>query len=363
MRRNVYSKQALFVDRLKPLLLSAVLLLSTLTFSGCANSQEPVQRLFYAMDTAMQLTAYGKQAEPAINAAVQRVNEIEALSSAYISGSDVAKINAAAGKAAVVVSPEVLKMIRTAVQYGQKMEGAFDITVGPLISLWGIGTDHQKIPSPEEIQKALTLVGLDDIQINESESSVLLTKPGMSIDLGGIAKGFAADEILRIFREYGIDSALINLGSSSIYALGTKPNGDPWTVAIRHPRKDGEYLCVVQLTDQALATSGDYERYFIKDGKRYHHIFDPATGYPAEAGVMSATVAIDGKTENCCMLADLLTKAAFVSGTDRGFAVVDGFEGCSCMAAGSDNRLYCSQNWTMTLSSVSPDFTLNKTNS
>ena len=134
----------------------------------------------------------------------------------------------------------------------------------------------------------------------------MLTKPGMSIDLGGIAKGFAADEILRIFKEYGIESAMINLGSSSIYALGAKPNGDPWSVAIRHPRQDGEYLCVVQLTDQALSTSGDYERYFIQNGKRYHHIFDPATGYPAEAGIMSSTVVIDGKTNDCCMLSGTL---------------------------------------------------------
>ena len=344
-------------------LLIPVSLVFILALNGCATvAQEPAQRVFYAMDTAMQLTAYGERAEAAIDAAVKRVDAIAALSSAYISGSDVAKINAAAGKAAVMVSPEVLKMIRTAVQYGKITQGAFDITVGPLISLWGIGTDHERIPSPEEIHQALTLVGMDDIRIDEKASSVMLTKSGMSIDLGGIAKGFAADEVLRIFKEYGIESALINLGSSSIYALGQKPNGEPWTVAIRNPRQDGEYLCVVQLADQALSTSGDYERYFIQNGKRYHHIFDPTTGYPAEAGVMSATVVIDGKTEDCCMLADILTKAAFVSGTERGFAIIEGLEGSSCMAAGSDYRLYCSQDWKLTLSSVSPDFKLDQTN-
>jgi len=359
MKRNEM-KHPHFAFKIKRLLIPAMLLF-TLVLNGCANTQEPVQRVFYAMDTAMQLTVYGEQAEAAIDAAVERVNEVETLSSAYVSGSDVAKINAAAGKSAVVVSPEVLKMIRTAVQYGQLTEGAFDITVGPLISLWGIGTDQEKVPTLEEIRQALALVGQDDIRINEKESSVMLTKPGMSIDLGGIAKGFAADEILRIFKEYGIESAMINLGSSSIYALGAKPNGDPWSVAIRHPRQDGEYLCVVQLTDQALSTSGDYERYFIQNGKRYHHIFDPATGYPAEAGIMSSTVVIDGKTNDCCMLADILTKAAFVSGTERGFAVIDRLAGISCMAAGSDNGLYCSKNWKLTLSSLSPDFTLSKT--
>ena len=341
--------------------LRAVLLLLSLTLSltGCADSGgTPVERQFYAMDTVMNLTVYGVRAEDAVKAAMNRIEEIEALSSAYLPNSDVAKINAAAGTSSVAVSPEVLKMIQTAVQYGKLTDGAFDITVGPLISLWGIGTDHENVPSQAEIDRALALVGSDKIQINEAKRTVMLPQSGMSIDLGGIAKGFAADEILRIFRQYDIRSALINLGSSSIYALGKKPDGSPWTVAIRHPREENEYLCVVQLADQALSTSGDYERYFIRDGKRYHHIFDPATGTPADAGIMSSTVVIGGKESDCCMLADILTKAAFVSGVKRGFAVLDGLAGVSCMAAGSGFRLYRSGSWDLKLSSLSPDFSL-----
>lgn len=336
-----------------------LLLILPLALAGCAYSGEtPVERQFYAMNTVMDLTVYGDRAEDAVAAAVKRVAEIEALSSAYRSGSDVAKINAAAGTSAVVVSPEVLKMVQTAVRYEKLTGGAFDITVGPLISLWGIGTDQERVPPQEEIDRALTLVGSDKIRIDVTKSSVMLTKFGMSIDLGGIAKGFAADEILRIFQEYDIRSALINLGSSSIYALGKKPGGAPWTVAVRHPREEGAYLCVAQLADQALSTSGDYERYFMQNGRRYHHIFDPATGYPADAGVMSSTVVVDGKVPDCCMLADILTKAAFVSGTRQGFDVVDGLAGVSCMAAGSDFRLYRSGSWSLELSNLSPDFTL-----
>ena len=336
-----------------------LLLLLTLSASGCADSGgKPVERQFYAMDTVMNLTVYGDRAEDAVEAAMKRVGEIETLSSSYLSDSDVSKINAEAGTSAVVVSPEVLKMVQTAVQYEKITGGAFDITLGPLISLWGIGTDHKNVPSQAEIDRALALVGSDKIQISEAKRTVMLSQPGMSIDLGGIAKGFAADEILRIFQEYGIQSALINLGSSSIYALGNKPDGSSWTVAIRHPLDEGAYLCVVQLTDQALSTSGDYERYFIQNGKRYHHIFDPATGYPADAGIMSSTIVIDGKESDCCILADILTKAAFVFGAKRGFAVLDGLAGVSCMAAGSDFRLYRSGNWDLKLSALSPDFTL-----
>lgn len=312
------------------------------------------------MDTVIYLTAYGPKAEEAIAAAFQRIGEIEQMASSQIADSDVSKINESAGQDFVSVHAEVFKMIETSIKYAQLTDGAFDITVGPLIQLWGIGTDHEKVPTQEEIDSVLPLIGSDKISLNEETNSVKLTQEGMSIDLGGIAKGFTADEVLKIFKSYGITSALINMGSSSIYTLGQKPDGIPWSVAVQHPRKtDGQaYLGILNLSEQALSTSGDYERYFIQDGKRYHHILNPATGYPADTGVMSDTIVIDSSVPDCNMLADILTKATFVLGVDKGFQVIDSLSGVSCLAVCTNSKLYKSSNWKLTLNDLSSDFTM-----
>jgi len=326
---------------------------------SCSNvNNAKVEKEKSEMDTVISLTAYGTNASKAIDAAFNRIAEIEQMASTSIDTSDVSRINQAAGKGYVKVHPETFKMIETSIKYNKLTDGAFDITIGSLIKLWAIGTENERVPAEDEINSKLPLVNSGKISVNSEDSSVKLMEEGMSIDLGGIAKGFAADEVLNIFRSYGIKSALINMGTSSIYALGHKLDGTPWSVAIQHPRKsDGnEFLCVLKLPEQALSSSGDYERYFIKDGKRYHHILSPTTGCPADSGVMSDTIVIDSSIPDCNMIADILTKATFILGVDKGFRIIDGMPGVACLAVTTDYKIYKSSNWKLPLDNVSSDF-------
>ncbi|MDR1131046.1 MAG: FAD:protein FMN transferase [Oscillospiraceae bacterium] len=340
-----------------PLWLCAALLFC---LSAC-SAPEParVEEEFFAMDTLIRLTAYGENAAEAVGAAVERVRELARMASPSDPESDVCRINRSAGKAYVRVHPEILKMIKAAIAYGGITGGVFDITVGPLVALWGIGTENAGRPSGEAIDAARSYIGSDRILLDEAGCGVMLPAEGMSIDLGGIAKGFAADAALEIFRDFGVRSALIDMGASSIYTLGEKPDGTGWSVAVKHPRKSagGPYLCTLQLSDQALSTSGDYERYFIQDGNRYHHILDPATGCPADSGVMSVTVIVDEDVPDCNMLADILTKAVFIAGVEKGFQMIDQIPGAACLAAGTDFRIYVSGNWRARLDRISGDFT------
>jgi thiamine biosynthesis lipoprotein len=325
---------------------------------SCSKKDEKVDKYATKMDTIMHLTAYGHNANKAIEEAFRRVDEIEKMASSSISTSDVSKINQAAGKEYVKVHPEIIGIIKTSIEYSKISNGAFDITVGPLIKLWGIGTSAERVPKDLEIKEKLAVVGYNNISINEADSSVKLMKVGMSIDLGGIAKGFTADEVVNIFKKYGVDSAIINLGGSSIYTLGEKPDKTLWSIAIQNPRKEKNEgnIGIVKLNQGALSTSGDYQRYFIKDGKRYHHILDPATGYPADAGVMSDMILVDNSVAYPNMVADILTKITFVSGVEKGLKIIDSLEGVSCMAVTTDFKLYKSSKWNTKMEDLSPEF-------
>lgn len=344
----------------KKLLVMVLFCIGIITLTGCSKKDQVFEQQEFKMDTIMNLKAYGSKAENAVKEAYDRIDEIEQMASAQIETSDVSMINEKAGKEYVKVHPEIILMLQTAVKYSELSEGAFDITVGPLIKLWGIGSENERIPSDSEIKETLTLVGYKNISINEEESSIMLLKEGMSIDLGGIAKGFAADEVVKIFKDKDIKSALINLGGSSMYTLGVKPDDSLWSIAIQHPRKDkgGNYAGIIKMSDQALSTSGDYERYFISDGKRYHHILNPFTGYPADAGVMSDTIVISGDNPNGNMLADILTKVTFVSGTEKGLRIIDSLEGAECLAITTDNKVYKSSGWSLGVEDISSDFTM-----
>lgn len=331
-----------------------------ISINSCSKKEKVYEEQAFKMDTIMNLKAYGTKAEKAVKEAYRRIDEIEQMASAQVATSDVSRINEMAGIEYINVQPEIIKMLKTALYYSELSEGAFDITVGPLIKLWGIGTPNQKIPSHFKIQETLDLVGYRNISIREEDSSVMLLKKGMSIDLGGIAKGFAADEVVKIFKKIGIKSALINLGGSSMYTLGGKPDNSLWSIAIQHPRKDknGNYAGVIKMNDQALSTSGDYERYFISDGKRYHHILNPFTGYPADAGVMSDTIVISGDNTDGNMLADILTKVTFVSGAEKGLKIINQLIGVECLAITTDQKIYKSSNWNLEVYDVSNDFTV-----
>ena len=347
---------------------SLLLALIILTLGIMVSCKKQVENNVYEMtqfkmDTSMTIKAYGQESEAAVKEAFKRIDEIEQIASININTSDISRINNASGSEFIHVHPEILKIIKTAISYSKLSNGAFDITVGPIVQLWGIGTQNERVPSPEEIKDKLKLVGYEKIKINEVDSSIMLAQKGMVIDLGGIAKGYAADEAARIIISHGIKKATINLGGSSVYAIGEKDNNKPWKIGIQHPRKENGqgFLGVIQVSNSVISTSGDYERFFIKDGIRYHHIIDPLTGYPADSGVISNTIIIKSNSVvdnsmDASMDADALTKVAFVLGSQKGMEFINGIPGVECIIATQDHKIITSPGLVGKLESISEDF-------
>lgn len=312
------------------------------------------------MDTTISLraTGSGDNAQKAVDESFTRIEQLDKLASSQRPDSDVSKINAAAGKDYVQVDPAIYEMIEYSKEYSAKSNGEWDITVGVITKMWDIGNADQHVPPQEDIQKALQLVNYKDILLRPEDHSVMLAKPGMAIDLGGVAKGYAVDEIRKIYDKYGIQKGLINMGASSMYAAGTNSKGTAWNIGIKHPRSDAKdtYLGIVSIEDQFLSTSGDYERFFIQDGKRYHHIFDPRTGYPADSGTMSDTIVINKDMPHAGMLSDMLTTIVFVMGPQKGLSFINGIDGIECEITGTDGTVYLTPGFKKQFSDLNPDF-------
>ena len=292
---------------MKRLLCLLLALCMVLSLTACGGEQPESVQLF-AMDTVMDLTAYGENAAAALTDASREINRLERLLSRTIDTSEISQINTGG---AVTVSEETTSLLAQAQTYTAATDGAFDITIAPLVSLWGITTDSPHVPTQQEIDALLPLVGSEHLHLSGDTATL---DDGCAIDLGGIAKGYASDRVAAIFARHGITSGTISLGGN-VYVCGSKPNGQPWVVAIQDPRSDG-YAVTVALTDSFAVTSGGYQRYFEENGQLYHHIIDPATGRPAESGLTSVTVVADGAAGNGTMC-DALSTALFVMGEDR----------------------------------------------
>lgn len=339
-------------------------LLIVLSCSGCSSRPEQsYTKSAIAMDTTVQLRAEGKEAKEAKEAVEEglvRIQQLDKLASAQNPDSDVSKINAAAGKNYVTVDPAVYEMIAVAKEYSEKTNGAWDISVGIITNLWSIGNEDQHVPSDDEIAAALQKVHYQDILLKADDHSVMLAKEGMCLDLGGIAKGFAVDEIRKIYENHHIQNGLINMGASSMYAIGKNSKGKPWNIGIRHPRNESSdaYLGIVAIENQALGTSGDYERFFVQDGIRYHHIFDPRTGRPARSGVVSDSVVINGDVAHAGMLSDMFTTIVFVLGPKEGMAFLQDMSGVEGEITAEDGSIYMTEGFRERFSDMNSDFHL-----
>ncbi len=265
------------------------------------------------MGTFVEVASEDKRAPEIVFNEIKRV---ESLLSKYKQGSGVSRLNKT-GK--IQASPETFYVIKKAKEFSEKSGGAFDITVGPLVDLWGFSQKKYRVPDEESIKEALKLVGSDKIILNSRNNVIELKIQGMKIDLGAIAKGYAIDCAVKKLRESGIKSCLINAGGQ-IYALGTK-SGRPWNIALRNPYKK-TFKEHFKLTDKAVATSGGYEQYFVKNNRHYSHILDPLTGYPAQTRIASVTViAGDGLT------ADAVATALYVLGREKSTRLLNKYPG------------------------------------
>jgi FAD:protein FMN transferase len=289
--------------------------------SSAASGDRPRQEQTYqsesfAMGTIIAQKVAGAKGRAAIDEVAGEMRRLERLLTFRAPEGDVYKLNQNAGIRNVELDPATIKIIKKSLQVAELSGGAYDITVGPLVQSWAIGTPQQHIPPKEELQKALSLVDYRDLYVDEHSGG--LKRAGQMIDLGGIAKGYAGDVAIQIYRKYGIRSAFINIGGN-VATLGGRPDGSPWKIGIRNPRpkeddpRGEQLLGYVAVRDKAVSTAGNDQRYFEKDGERYHHILDPKTGYPAKLNLLSVTLVADSSLDS-----DAFDTAVFILGLERG---------------------------------------------
>jgi thiamine biosynthesis lipoprotein len=287
------------------------------------------------MGTIIQLKVYGGNAEKATERALKRISDVESKMSVNIETSEITKLNAKAGISGEKLSTDTYSVIEKAVEYSKLTEGALDATIEPIVKLWGIGTDKERVPSKNEINEKLKLVDYHDIILDKKNSMIKLRRVNQAIDLGAIAKGYTADEVKKVLVNNKISSALINLGGN-VYAVGNKPDGTSWNIGVQNPLNTrGQYLGTISVSDKSVVTSGNYERYFIKDGKRYHHIFDPKTGYPSEMGIISATIVSDNSIDG-----DALSTSTYVMGITKALKLIESIKGVDAIFVTSDKKVY-----------------------
>ena len=277
------------------------------------------QKQLFAMDTYMEFTAYGKNSEKAVDAAIEEVQKLDAMLSAENSKSEVYALNEQGNLQA---TDDLAELILRGKEIYQETDGLFDDTIYPVMKLWGFPTGNYHVPTAAEVQKKLALVDGNKVEIQTRDSdekgrdSKEKTKfvtlgADQQIDFGGIAKGYTSSRIMDIYKENGISSGLVNLGGN-VQALGTKTDGTKWKIAVQSPDDTEDYLGILSVQDKAVITSGGYERYFEQDGVTYHHIIDPKTGYPAESGLVSVTIVSKDGT-----LADGLSTSLFIMGEEK----------------------------------------------
>ena len=276
--------------------------------SSSSAADASSSRDIFAMDTYMTVTAYGPNAEMAVDQAQQEIERLDALLSTGAETSEVAQINANGGG---TLSEDTTYLLERSLDLYDSTNGVFDIAIYPLMDAWGFTTGNYTVPSDEMIENLLPLTDANNIIYDKDESSISFAKDGMKIDFGGIAKGYTSGRIADIYRECGVTSGLINLGGN-VQVVGTKTDGSKWRVAVQSPETEDDYLGILSTADRAIITSGGYERYFEQDGVKYHHIIDPSTGHPANNGLVSVTiVSVDGT------LADGLSTSLFIMGKDK----------------------------------------------
>ena len=345
------------INKLLILVLSMVLL-STLV--GCSqNKTKEFRKDIFALNTYIGLTIYteGKGNEM-LDKAIARLNEIEDRMSVTIETSDVSLINKNAGIEPTSVHEDTFYVIQKAMEYSYATQGAFDISIYPIINLWGVTLKEPIVPSDEQIKNIIGLVNYQDILLDEANKTVFLKREGMKIDLGGVAKGYAADEVARVLKEEGVVSGVIDLGGD-IVTIGNKLDGTPWRIGLRDPRGSNLYqhFAIVEVTDHSIVTSGDYERYMEGENGdeeyMYHHIFDPKTGYPTTTNIISATVMGASAIET-----DILSTTLFILGVERGLALIDNLADIEALIVTKDKNVYKSQGWDDILKITNNDYTI-----
>ena len=276
--------------------------------SQTIDEDESISQDIFAMDTYMTVTAFGSHAQEAVDQAVAEINRLDTLLSTGSADSEVSKINQGLE---TNLSEDTTYLLSRSLELYDSTDHVFNIAVYPLMEAWGFTSGNYRVPDRSTLDDLLTYTDVSKINFNQKAASVDFDMEGMKVDLGGIAKGYTSTRIMDIYKACGVTSGLVNLGGN-VQVLGAKTDGSAWRIGIQDPQDSESYLGALSIVDKAVITSGGYERYFEQDGKTYHHIIDPATGYPAENGLISVTiVSVDGT------LADGLSTSLFIMGKDK----------------------------------------------
>lgn len=311
--------------------------LSCTKAGSSGSSLLTLKRTQMHMGTLVSITAVAhshEEANEAITVGFHEIKRLEQLLSTWMSSSELSKVNAAAGKSAVKVSLETMAVVRKSLQIAEMTEGAFNIAIGPAVDAWNISAEP-RLPTSEELAALKPLVNLQYVHTDVWERTIFLQKPGMRIDVGGIGKGYAADQAVTVMKKAGAVAGVVAL-SGDIKTFGRLPDGGAFPVGIRHPRKEGGTLAHIDLQDEAISTAGDYERFFDKDGVRYHHILDPQTLQPARGCQSVSVIAKEG------VWADGLDTGIFVLGPERGMELVERLEDVEAIIVDAEGRVLIS---------------------
>jgi FAD:protein FMN transferase len=288
----------------------------------------------YTDDTFDEAALRGK-----FDKALAEIRRLEGLMTTWRDDSEISRVNAAAGKAAVAVSPETLAVIEKSLWISGRSEGLFDITFEAMHGLWKFDQDlEEKIPSQAAVDKAKKLIDYRKIKVDHDARTVMLERAGMRMSLGGIAKGYAVDAAARVLREEGLTAFFVQAGGD-LFVAGRKPGDVPFRVGVRDPRghDENDYFAMLEVEDHAFSTAGDYERGFVKGGRRYHHIIDPRTGFPATA---SRSVTIWAKD---AFTADAIDDAVFILGPEKGLALVESLDDTGAVIVDEHNKVWVSK--------------------
>ena len=319
--------------------LTALLSASILLLSGCSGlprerSQTYTDTLF---DTVISVQIFDSVDEDVLKGCEKLCKKYDSMFSNKIEDSEISRINSAGGNP-VEVSKETIKLIMKGIYYSEMSDGAFDITIAPVSSLWDFKAETPSVPSPEAIAEAVSHVNYENIIIRDN--TVKLADPQAGIDLGAIAKGYIADRIKDYLEEEGVRHAMINLGGN-VLAMGSKLDGSDYNIGIQKPFDEtGEPITSVKISDKSVVTSGRYQRYCKADGKIYHHILDPNTGYPCENNLYSVTILTDSS-----LTADALSTTCFLLGYDRGMKLINQLDNVDAVFITNDNQIHYSKNF------------------
>jgi thiamine biosynthesis lipoprotein len=345
--------------KIKAICILGVAFTLTSIFSACANkTSEPVAKTELLLGTVCNIKIYDKPEDKFFQNAFTRIKELENKLTINKANSEVDAINDAAGIKPIAVSKDTYYCIKEGIRYSTLSDGKYDITVGPLVKSWGIGTDKARVPSTTEIESAKALINYKDVIVDDTNMTVMLKRKGMLIDLGGIAKGFVADEVGKVLEDNGVKHAIINLGGN-ILTLNNNLKGDPWKIGVQNPFSEerGTSIGTLDVTGKSVTTAGIYERYFEANGEKYHHILDVKTGYPADNELAGVTILTDKSIDG-----DGIDTAVLLMGLTQGLKFITNTKGMEAIFITKTKEVYITPGLKQNFKLTNSDFKIKNIN-